>query len=241
MRAIPRLLGVCAALTVCAPGTLHAIQESATAQVLGIVTHKIDGAPVAGAQVIEVGTARHAMTDGTGHFVLSKIPPGIRTIEVTHSGFETIVTQVELEAGTTLTIPAGLLALEPKRRGFDERKAQGRGVFVERGEIDGWNTRSTTELLRHIRGVRLQPSRHARSTTGGYVVTMTHAPPECSPIAFLDGAYLGKVHGFDLDATISASAIEAVEVYRGPTEVPPRFDVLGAQCGVFAFWTSQGG
>jgi hypothetical protein len=110
-------------------------------------------------------------------------------------------------------------------------------VFVDRVELEQWNVRAISEALRHIRGMRVQPSRELGGTSGIFTATMTRAPSDCSPIAFLDGAYLGKVHGFDLDATISAASVEAIEVYRGPTEVAPRFDVLGAQCGVFAFWT----
>jgi hypothetical protein len=216
---------------------VRSIQESAAVQVSGIVTDKYTGAPLRGAQVIEVGTMSHTTTDDSGQFVLSEVPAGVRTIEVSREGFSTIVLQVELHVGQALTILAGLLALEPEHSGFHNRKAQGRGVFLEHEQIERWNVRTITEALRHVRGVRLQPSRQLGGTSGVFTVTMMHAPPDCSPIAFLDGAYLGKVHGFDLDATISASAIDAVEVYRGPTEIPPRFDVLGAQCGVLAFWT----
>lgn len=242
MRAIPRLLAVCAALTACAPGTLRAIQERViqepvAAQVRGYVIDKTTNAPLAGAEVMDVATMNRATTDARGHFALSDVLVGVRTIVVSCDGFAAIVLQVELDAGQTLTVPAHLLALEPELSGFHDRKARGRGVFVDRDDMERWNVQTVTEVLQRVSGVRLQPRRERRATAGVYTLSMTHAPPDCSPIAFLDGAYLGKVHDFSLDATISPWTVEAIEIYRGPSEVPPRFDMLGAQCGVLAFWT----
>jgi hypothetical protein len=69
---------------------------------------------------------------------------------------------------------------------------------------------------------------------------MVRGAPGCSPLVYLDGAFLGSTSEFDLDGTVTAAELVAVEVYRGITEVPPLFDVAGgAQCGVVALWTQE--
>lgn len=230
MRPILRLCSVCA-LTACVVGPLHALQSPA-AQIRGVVTDAANGAPLAGAEVRDIQTARHDVTDHAGLFELTLPEAGTCMIEISRSGFESVVLQLDARAGRTLSIPGPLLALERTANGFHERRAQGRGVFVDRQNLEEWRADRMTDALRHVSGVKIRPV-----SNGGYAVTMRHGRAECSPIAFLDGAYLGHIDEFDLDATIPTHAVEAIEVYRGLSEIPQRFDAMGAQCGVLAFWT----
>jgi hypothetical protein len=42
-----------------------------------------------------------------------------------------------------------------------------------------------------------------------------------------------------IDEIIAVSAVEAVEVYRGPSQTPARFAGPEVGCGVIVIWTQQ--
>ena len=51
------------------------------------------------------------------------------------------------------------------------------------------------------------------------------------------------VNGLNVDHVprMHPDNIEAIEVYRGPAEVPPQFGGAQSACGVIVLWTRTGG
>ncbi len=211
----------------------NASAQHKPAALTGVVTAAGAGDPISGAEVRAVDAGTSTVTDDAGRFHLSGLAPGEQFVEIWREGFTPMTVKVNLRTGETLRVPLGLLALEWEATGFEERRKKGRGAFLDRDQIDRFGARTVTDLLRHVRGVRIKPSLDDRV----FAVTMSRAPHGCEPIAFLNGAYVGSTATFDVNALIAVDHLEAIEVYRGITEVPPQFDLPGAQCGVLVLWT----
>jgi hypothetical protein len=68
-------------------------------------------------------------------------------------------------------------------------------------------------------------------------------PPYCYLTVVVDGV---KIYQFGDDrdppdvASIMARELQAVEVYRGPSEIPPDLNATGSECGVLVLWTRTG-
>jgi outer membrane receptor for ferrienterochelin and colicin len=45
----------------------------------------------------------------------------------------------------------------------------------------------------------------------------------------------------DINAVVSPDQVEAIEVYRGPSEIPAEYSGNDAMCGVILIWTKQEG
>jgi hypothetical protein len=91
-----------------------------------------------------------------------------------------------------------------------------------------------SELLTRVPGVRRVVAQ------GKAGVTLGRQGPggrSCSPAVFLDGQPVARPEG--IDDIISVSAVEAVEVYRGPSQTPARFAGPEIGCGVIVIWTQQ--
>jgi hypothetical protein len=133
-----------------------------------------------------------------------------------------------------------------ERAGFYDRQAEGFGVFVDRPRLDEWNPGVVTDVLRRVPGVRVRPNpnygrRPARFLpvdTRRFLVELSRNPIEgCDPVLFLDGLYIGTLTAFDVDVLVADEELAGMEVYRGASEVPPRFRLRGSTCGVLVLWT----
>jgi len=62
----------------------------------------------------------------------------------------------------------------------------------------------------------------------------------CAVQFYVDGAYTPTDDGRVSDR-VRLEDVEAVEVYRGPSELPPEFRRPGADCGVIVVWTRRAG
>ncbi len=240
MRTLPHVALLTAALVGAAVTQLAAQSSGHLAELTGTITAARDGSPLAGAVVRELATSQEARTDARGRFRLSALTAGTRTIEVRHPGFEPVVLDITLSGDETFTIPTVVLALLEEVTGFDRRKARGRGAFVDREQLETWHARQLSDVLRQVPGVRVEALAAGTRdlwNPGRFRIRMLRTSSSCHPIAFLDGAFLGSTALLDLDALTSVGALRGLEVYRGLGEVPPEFDLPGAQCGVLVIWT----
>jgi hypothetical protein len=133
---------------------------------------------------------------------------------------------------------------------FERRRVEGLGDFVLRDEFIVWNPQDATDIVRRMPSFRVtaNPSYGSRMPDGRidtrqYRIltnTMSHrrggSDFECPPLLFLDGAAVGDTRSFDIGA-IPIDAIEAVETYSRPGQIPAEFNRNGANCGVVAVWT----
>lgn len=60
----------------------------------------------------------------------------------------------------------------------------------------------------------------------------------CLPEVYLDGVPAPGAR--QIDQLITPMDIEAVEIYRSPSEVPARFTTAASQCGVILIWSRRG-
>lgn len=205
------------------------------------------GGPLGGA-LLEVGGVRGA-ADMVGRAELSGVPPGPLRISASSPGYVTLDTTVTVVTGeSNLAILSlrsdardlGDVVVEAesvndallRRRGFFERRERNTGVFLTRQELDQRGTTMFSDVFRAIPGVRVQ-----RQGQGGRTSIVSQRRRGCEMALFFDGVEMAY-GALNADA-ISYDDIAAVEVYRGPSEVPSEYNYTRSRetCGAVLIWT----
>lgn len=252
----PRVLLL--ALAALLPPAGAGAQQGTAALHLRIVSYET-GAPVAGARVSLPAAGLAVASDQAGRAELSGISPGTHLVSVETPGYAVERMVVQLHRGQTVRaevalVPGGepveIEGIEVTARrgsqalalvGFHERQRRGGGTFLTRRELEGRGHLLLSDILRRVLGVRIV--RNAREGVrsvatrsgprldydGGGTARVDH----CYMQLFLDGL-LVPVEDVD---DVPVSWIEGIEVYRGPTQVPTRFNLTGTTCGVVLIWT----
>lgn len=144
-------------------------------------------------------------------------------------------------------------------QGFYDRRKMSPGAFLSRAEFTKWHSASFTDALRRMPGVSIvanpnyhRAARPPRLGAMGIIPGRTKMGMDtrrnlikvrgCETIGvWLDGVSMGTSEEIDVDALISLTEIEAIEVFRGPSEMPARFAASRAVCGAMVIWTRVGG
>jgi hypothetical protein len=223
-----------------AAGALSAQESAAVVRVRGIVVDS-GGAPITGAEVRPVGTELLVVTADSGIFWL-ELPAGpvvfaVRRLGYAPATFIATLTPGRIK-GVRLVLQAsvqplpGVVVTEGRHqawlRTFNDRKESQQGTFITRSEVEQSRARLTTDLLR-----RRVPSLQVVSVRGGTRVFMRgNMSRRCAPQLFVHATpYSGDVDDFPPDA------VEAIEVYAGPSELPPELNIGRATCGAIVIWT----
>lgn len=122
------------------------------------------------------------------------------------------------------------------RVGFYDRQRIGMGTFITRDVIeDRYRTANqVAEIIRQVPGVfRVEQGENEAAVILRNVPTF--AGP-CYAVFFIDGLPYQNVL-----PRLPAMDIEAIEVYRGPAQVPAQYSGAYAACGVVLIWTRTGG
>ncbi len=149
--------------------------------------------------------------------------------------------------------------------GFADRQKRGFGAFITRKDIEQQQPSRSSDLLRHVAGIQLRPTgagyeiAMARMPVRCKVRVFLDGVPlpteesEFGPASARGSLVSSKdqsgrqeqeripanpnveVPGFVIDQ-LQPEQIEAIEVYRGPAEVPAEFNISGADCGVVVIW-----
>jgi carboxypeptidase family protein/TonB-dependent receptor-like protein len=206
------------------------------------------GMRLEGAEVRLLGSALVARTDSAGAFLLAA-PAGNGELRVRRLGYHPSALPVEIIAGETQTLAivlvvhpilvdsvlVGVAAISPRMFDFEQRRVRGVGSFITRKDIEKRRPHVMSEMLRTVPGVRLD-----RSNTGRNSIDMMRnfdrrSRSICPVQLFVDGhPYRG--YGFGLD-NFAPDEVEALEVYRSVSELPPEYNYGSASCGVVAVWT----
>lgn len=80
-----------------------AIQD-ASGTVSGVVRDVADGRPIAGAEIVLVGSDRSALTDRFGRYALGRIPRGERRLRATHLGFSPLAVDLTVPEDGRVTV-----------------------------------------------------------------------------------------------------------------------------------------
>jgi len=209
--------------------------------------------PLRDAEVRMAGQTR--LTDADGHFRFESVDTGRSVITVQHLGYATRQDTLEVRPGIIdVLIPLEELAIELEPlvvtvRGmtdgfeeFYERRERGEGYFVTRAEFERFAPVRMSDVLRTVPGIRLLCSGNTCNFEMSRSAPSLWADPTsaggCPPQVYVDGARWRSDGWLDLD--FSPAEVAAVEVYRGPSEVPTRFGGgQRARCGVIVIWTRK--
>ncbi|MCC6931078.1 MAG: carboxypeptidase regulatory-like domain-containing protein [Gemmatimonadaceae bacterium] len=128
---------------------------------------------------------------------------------------------------------------------FYERRARGVGQFFTREELEAHTSKGMEDILRRVRGLRIR-----RLPDGSLEVLAARCQGNTiRPANLREPSFTGTqvyVNGSRLDwrgageilASFHANDIEAIEVYRGPSELP--VDAIGDACAAIFIWTRFG-
>jgi hypothetical protein len=145
-------------------------------------------------------------------------------------------------------------ALEGNRRAsvdeaYQRRRAAGTGLQYDRTHLEKSNVTTLGEFLQRVPGLNVQnPSSTASmQMSRGSSASMVNANgtmAACHVGWFVDGHRMDIAGRFDAatDAlgSMSLDGIEAVEIFRGISEMPAEFATPDLGCGAVAIWTRRG-
>jgi hypothetical protein len=250
----------------CLPLTLSlAAFSSVDAQtVRGRVTDEASKASAAGTAVYLLNAddskAASVLADDSGRFVVKAPRRGAYRVQFERIGYASRITpptylsenqvyDIEMSLQpSAVPVKAVVVKVEPRVRalelsGFYARKRLGMGHFIERSMIDQrLGAASTTAIFQGITGVRLVLFERGYRVLlrAGLQASLNGRGIYCPALVFIDGAPVnapGEHYNFEL---VHLSDIEAVEVYKGPADVPPQYGGAEAACGVILIWRRLG-
>jgi len=169
------------------------------------------------------------------------------------------------EISLSVFLPLGAVGLEPvtvtaapdaaarhlERVGYFERRGTGQGVFLDGPELEERRKRARdfTDVLRAIPGVSQVALGGGSSlnTRAFRLRGMESMAPCRMPLVYLDGMRVaandpGTSWGAlvrELNAVVYPEHLLAIEVYRGPSEVPTAYGGAESGCGVILIWTRR--
>ena len=207
--------------------------------------------PTAGVEIDGDGAWKAVSADGA--FLFPALRAGPHTVRVRALGFGSLAQSFLLapgdSAGADVVLARVALALDTVRtsaaprlygpREFQERRQRGRGSFLTRDEFERRAPTRLSDLLGQLAGVQRYPHETPLGTTEYIYVMRGVATPRgeiCPVNIYLDGRSFDVGPG-ELDRIARPDEIDAIEVYAGGSQVPPRFSGPTAACGVIALWT----
>jgi len=191
--------------------------------------------------------------------VTGDLPVGLR---------ETVDVEVKLSAEAIAIEPLRVTArVEPPRRrslelsGFYGRERQGIGKYLRREDFENRGNQNLAQVLSRVQGTAIYyagpnqfiyfprngspgvPPLSVRpsATSGGEATSGRRKPPTnvCLPRLFVDGVRVTYDTENDINAVVSPGQVEAIEVFRGPSEIPVQYNDNNSQCGVILIWTRK--
>jgi Carboxypeptidase regulatory-like domain/TonB-dependent Receptor Plug Domain len=263
MVSMPSFRPLAVALTALCAALAAPVAAQKTVDVTLTVRAEGGGGPVAGAQVEVMGTRRTATANAAG-VARIRVPAGPALFEVRKLGYRTERFSMDLPATDTLGVdvnmavaPLRLRGLEatatPTERalrdnGFYDRQQMGIGVFLTGRDIARYPGAPVTDAFRRVPGVRVvrvqslmtrrTGRRSAMDIDEQYAVVGSRGAGSRACVMDL---YIDDVNtDFTALSHIPVSDVVAMEVYRGPSEMPGKYRKTANGCGAIVVWTRQG-
>jgi len=207
---------------------------------------------VGDATVVLLGTKIRVVTGENGRFHIRRLPVGRYVLTAHRLGYEPVSAALDIGTDTlrlTLTMEPVTHALDtvrvpstslPQRLAeFEARRRSGFGHFFTQAEIQRRNTVYVTELIRTLLSVEvLEVHDHGGALPSYYASSRRFSPNTCLMTVVLDNVVLPTP--FDLELLPPPSSIAGIELYSGPSTVPPIFAPYDKRCGVILVWTKSG-
>lgn len=233
--------------------------------------------PLAGAELRVGSLERPVFSNDAGEFHFAGIPGGTHLVVVRKVGYEPDsalivfaerdVVQREFVLRRRPQDLPEMRVVSPERRvsanmaGFNERRTNGIGRFVDRATFEKNELGRTGDVLAGVPGFRLMRgsgnrawAATGRAVGGGRAIqgnralaldnadVAAGAKAACYMDVYLDGALVYTTTPtapsplFDLNS-IPPSQIEAVELYMSASQVPAQYNRTSSGCGVMLIWT----
>lgn len=189
------------------------------------------------------------LSDSLGRFELEAPRPGRYTIQAMSLGYRSgFPTTVDLEEEgevwadiyldpQPVEVDSILVEVEGRRvlpelaaEGFYRRLDQGFGSFLTPERIKRIPAISVGDLLRHA------PFVYSNWNLAGSTVYVSRGGRRCVPSIYVDGMRISSAP----DHWVNAEDVVAVEVYRGPSQIPLQWASFET-CGLILIWTDVGG
>jgi len=230
----------------------------------GTVREDSTGRPLGGVEVLVTGSARRAITDAAGRYSLEGLPNGRRIALFRFLGYrpmkewvllentDTVWANVSMVRQTVQLDPITVTAAPAQPRGigreaFEERRRLGFGKFIDSTDLRRSEHLRVTDLLNRIQGVAVwtpPPPYHWMR-----IAVSRRREGVCPLQIVLDGVVLYRTIApsikpdpetlVDMKGFFDIAGLEAIEIYRGASEVPVEYGGAGAGCGAILFWTRR--
>jgi hypothetical protein len=195
-----------------------------------------------------------AVADSAGFFALELRGAGGYRLFAERIGYRTVTSpdfdlrsrealEVELHM-TVMTLNMEPLVIKSRaepprlaaliRAGFYLREQNAPGLFLRRDDIARTRGARLSEVLGTVPGARRATIQGRAGISLGRSGGTGRA---CPPSVFLDGMQVVRAEG--IDDIVAVSAVEAIEVYRGPSQTPAQFAGGETGCGVVVIWTQR--
>ena len=202
------------------------------------------GVPIPPAVVSVVGQPLRTRVDSAGRFRIDGVQPGLRLFAVRALGYRPLMWSLTLAPGQTAHGLIGLKHIETavvlpeltvvgeqyvssRMSGYYQRRQLGFGQYIDRDAIERRNTSVMTDLLLGLPGVRVYRTDNPFSSGVAFL--------RCERIGvYVDGFRLWGDPGDNL-SLINPADVEAMEIYRGASELPAEF--MSDDCGAIVIWT----
>lgn len=203
------------------------------------------GAQLLPGAVVRIIDGPSARTNEDGQFSIPNAPTGTRMVEVRAVGYYPERKAVDIVPGerpvifelATFKSVLDTVVVRAKRdrdrNGFDDRRRKSAGgKFLTRADISAQNPVVTSDIFKHLPGIRLEYDSTGfdkriwmRGTMGDW----------CLPAIFLDSHKMRDLSPEDIDAWIKPSEIAGIEVYFG-AQLPREFEDGMTACGSILIW-----
>jgi len=205
-----------------------------TAVLIGEVQSAMSGDPVINAIVFLRSSKLGAVTDSSGGFTIDSIPPGTDTLVIRYPGIDIQSTVMEFAAQQEVRvvfllaekifqvadIEVSIRAPSVDEMILERRMRMGQGIFITRERLLEVATDRPSDALRNIPRVQV-----TQFGMGPIEVFIGYGASGCPPTYLVDGTLMDD--GFVLD-DIELDAIELIEIYRGPSEIPTQYKQSGS-------------
>lgn len=244
---------------------LIAVPLSAQTRITGVVKEDSSNRPLPFAEVGIEKSARLARTDSAGRYVLDS-PSGTQIVLFKLVGYRPLRVRVNVKQDDTTQVDAAMVpdrggrTLDPVsvtgrmpvrglgRDGFEVRRANGLGKFIDSTELRRAEGRNLADFLRGSTGVRMVEFRNQTA----FIEVRAASPiqlgmdgsPNCWVSVIYDNVTIYKTGSRspppDFRKDFSVQGLDAIEYYKNRAETPQEFSGLGDACGVMVLWSRRG-
>lgn len=231
------------------------VRDASKGTIDGIVTDT-NLVPLRGAFVSILRTDIRVGTGPNGRFRITKVPAGQYLLIVKRGGFAPTSLVVEVPAADTVRLahtltPSPIVlpgitvseqSVSMKMLDFEHRRRTGIGEFMGADEIDRKGSVFATELFRKFPTINVAPSGSQSALPEYFALSRREGGSfnlqACPMTVYLDQVPMPTP--FNLDLLPSPKNLAGIEVYAGPSTVPPQFSGMNRGCGVILVWTKDG-